>query len=112
MKISIFGLGYVGCVSAACLTHDGHEVVGVDVNPRKLALINAGHSPIVEPGLDKLIAAGVRDGKLRVTSDSQAAVGDTDISFICVGTPSQRNGSLNTQYVEKVCSEIGPRHCW
>src|SRR5687768_5848597 len=107
MKISVFGLGYVGCVTAACLAQDGHEVIGVDINPQKVAMIRAGQSPIVEPGLDELIAAAVRSGRLQATVDSRWAVLHSEVSLICVGTPSQRNGSLDTQFVEKVCGEIG-----
>ncbi len=107
MRVSIFGLGYVGCVSAACLAHDGHEVIGVDVNPVKVASIAAGKSPIIEPGLDDLLQDVVRSGQLRASMDAQRAVRDSDISLICVGTPSNPNGSLNTRYVESVCQEIG-----
>ncbi|NJK78483.1 MAG: UDP-glucose/GDP-mannose dehydrogenase family protein [Chloroflexaceae bacterium] len=107
MRISILGLGYVGCVSAACLAHEGHAVVGVDVNPTKVDLIGAGRSPIVEPGLDELIAEGVATGRLRATLDTKAAVHETELSLICVGTPSNANGSLNLKYVEGVCREIG-----
>lgn len=107
MNISIFGLGYVGCVSAACLAHEGHTVVGVDVNPVKVDLIGAGRSPIVEPGLDELIAEGVREQRLSATLDSVDAVHNTDLSLICVGTPSNYNGSLNLKYLETVCREIG-----
>ena len=107
MRISIFGLGYVGCVSAACLARDGHEVIGVDVNPVKVASIAAGKSPIIEPGLDELMRDMVRSGQLRASIDAQRAVRESDISLICVGTPSNPNGSLNTRYVESVCQEIG-----
>lgn len=107
MKISIFGLGYVGCVSAACLANDGHQVFGVDVSPYKVNTLNAGKSPIVEQGLNELIAKQVSDGKLCATQKSKKAVIESDISLICVGTPSANNGSLDTGYVEKVCSEIG-----
>jgi GDP-mannose 6-dehydrogenase len=107
MRVSIFGLGYVGCVSAACLAHDGHEVIGVDVNPVKVAAIAAGKSPIIEPGLDELLRDVVRSGQLRASIDAQRAVRVSDISLICVGTPSNPNGSLNTRHVESVCQEIG-----
>jgi GDP-mannose 6-dehydrogenase len=107
MKISIFGLGYVGCVSAACLARDGHEVIGVDVNQKKLDLLAEGKSPIVEPGLKELIQNAIRTGCLRVTSDHAAAIRESDISLICVGTPSNDNGSLKLDYVERVCGQVG-----
>jgi GDP-mannose 6-dehydrogenase len=107
MKISVFGLGYVGCVSAACLARDGHSVIGVDVDHQKVARVNAGHSPVIEKGLDELMAEIVRSGKLQATLDSQAAVERSDVSLICVGTPSNSNGSLNLQYLERVCIEVG-----
>ena len=107
MRISIFGIGYVGCVSAACLARAGHEVVGVDVNPTKVEIINSGASPIVEPGINELIADVVREGKLSATTDSAQAIKSTDISLICVGTPSKPNGSLDLGHVERVCSIIG-----
>src|SRR6185437_101499 len=107
MRVSIFGLGYVGCVSAACLARDGHDVIGVDVNPDKVASIAAGRSPIIEHGLDEVLLSVVQAGKLRATVDSRQAVLESDVSLICVGTPSNSNGSLNTRYVESVCQEIG-----
>lgn len=107
MRISIFGLGYVGSVSAACLARDGHTVIGVDVNPQKVELVGSGRSPVVEPGLDEVVGEVVRSGMLQVSLDSQAAVHISDVSLICVGTPSNDNGSLKLQYVENVCREIG-----
>jgi GDP-mannose 6-dehydrogenase len=107
MKVSIFGLGYVGAVSAACLASDGHDVVGVDPNRVKTDLINAGKSPIIEKDLGSLIEAAVAAGRLRATDDARAAVADTEISLVCVGTPSNWNGSLDLRYVRKVCEEIG-----
>ena len=107
MKISIFGIGYVGCVSAACLAQAGNDVVGVDVNPTKVDMINSGNSPIVEPDIAQLIAKVVKAGKLKATTDSAAAVSETDISLVCVGTPSKPNGSLDLGYVKSVCEEIG-----
>jgi GDP-mannose 6-dehydrogenase len=107
MKLSVFGLGYVGCVSAACFARAGHEVVGVDVNTTKVEIINSGRSPIVEPGVGELIAEMVADGRLRATTDARAAVAQTDLSLVCVGTPSRANGSLDLTYVERVCAEIG-----
>jgi GDP-mannose 6-dehydrogenase len=107
MKLSVFGLGYVGCVSAACFAKEGHEVVGVDVNPTKVEIINSGKSPIVEAGIGELIGEMVREGRLRATTDTLEAVRDTDLSLICVGTPSNPNGSLDLKYVKRVCQEIG-----
>jgi GDP-mannose 6-dehydrogenase len=107
MRVSVFGLGYVGSVSAASFAADGHEVVGVDVNADKVAAINAGKSPIVEPGLDQLLADVVAKGRLRATIDTTEAVRDSEISLVCVGTPSRRNGSLDLSYVDRVCQEIG-----
>lgn len=107
MRISVFGLGYVGCVSAACLAHDGHQVIGVDVNPQKVETIGAGRSPIVEPGLEDLVHEGVYAGRLRTTTHAEEAVIASDVSLICVGTPSNGNGSLGLRFVENVCREIG-----
>jgi GDP-mannose 6-dehydrogenase len=107
MRISVFGLGYVGCVSAACLARDGHEVIGVDINPQKVELIKAGHSPIIEPGLDEVVREAVGAGRLQATLDGQTAVHNSDVSLICVGTPGNGNGSLRLDYVEDVGREIG-----
>jgi len=107
MKISIFGIGYVGCVSAACFARAGHEVVGVDVNPTKVEIINSGASPIVEPGIGELIRDVVKEGKLSATTDTANAVKTTDISLVCVGTPSKPNGSLDLGHVGRVCEQIG-----
>ena len=107
MNVSVFGLGYVGSVSAACFAADGHRVVGVDVNPDKVGSINEGRSPIVEKGLGDLIAQCAADGSLRATRETGDAVSQTDLSLICVGTPSRRNGSLDLTYLERVCEEIG-----
>ena len=107
MRISIFGLGYVGAVSAGCLAKDGHEVIGVDPNPYKVELINAGQTPIVERQLGKLIEGAVKAGKLRATQDVAEAVSRSELSLVCVGTPSLPNGNLDLQYVRRVCEEIG-----
>ena len=107
MRISVFGLGYVGCISAACLARDGHQVVGVDVSPTKVDLVQSGQSPVLELGLDALIAEMVAAGRLSATLDWRTAVRDTDVSVVCVGTPSNGNGSLSLEYVEKVGREIG-----
>ena len=105
-KISIFGLGYVGTVMAACLARAGHLVTGVDTNRTKVEIFNQGRSPIIEKDLDPLIAAGVREGRLRATADGRASILDSDISFICVGTPSNPNGSLDLKFIERVTFEI------
>jgi GDP-mannose 6-dehydrogenase len=107
VKISIFGLGYVGCVSAGCLAALGHEVIGVDVSSMKVDMINAGQSPVVEAELDELIRQAVQAGKLSATTQAAEAVAATDVSLICVGTPSADNGNLNLTYVERVCQQIG-----
>ncbi len=107
MRISVFGLGYVGVVSAACLARNGHDVVGVDTNPTKVTLVNDGASPIVEKGLDGLLKAAVSEGRLRATTDAAEAVMSTDMSLVCVGTPGNGNGSLNLSFVERVCRDIG-----
>jgi GDP-mannose 6-dehydrogenase len=107
MKIAIYGLGYVGSVSAACLAAAGHDIIGVDVDPHKLSLIRSGRSPINEPGLDELLRRMVTDGQITVTDDTSAAVGGSDLSMVCVGTPSRRNGSLETTYLERVMEQIG-----
>jgi GDP-mannose 6-dehydrogenase len=107
VRISVFGLGYVGCVTAACLARDNHTVIGVDVNPMKVDLLRSGQSPVIEPGLEEIVCEVVQNGKLQVSLDSQVAVHQSDISLICVGTPSNDNGSLKVEYVENVCREIG-----
>jgi GDP-mannose 6-dehydrogenase len=107
MKVSVFGLGYVGSVSAASFAADGHEVVGVDVNADKVASVNAGRSPIVEPGLEEELAASVAAGRLRATTDTADAIASTEVSLLCVGTPSRRNGSLDLTYLERVAGQIG-----
>jgi GDP-mannose 6-dehydrogenase len=111
MRVSVFGLGYVGSVSAASFAADGHEVVGVDVNPDKVASLNEGISPIVEKGLDELIKDGAASGRLRATTSTASAVQATDLSLLCVGTPSRKNGSLDLSYLERVCEQIGMALC-
>ena len=110
MRISVYGLGYVGAVSAACLAADGHTVVGVDTNPVKVDLLNQGHAPVVEAGLGELIEEGVRAGRLRATTDCDAAVAGTDIGLVCVGTPSSGNGSLDLTNLRRVAGDIGRGH--
>ena len=107
MRIGVFGLGYVGAVSAACLADRGHFVVGVDTNADKVDLVNQGFSPIVEEKMPELMAQGVRDGRLRATTDARESIAHTDLSLICVGTPSHANGSLDLSYVEGLCRQIG-----
>lgn len=107
MDISIFGLGYVGSVVAACLAKEKHFIVGVDVNRDKVKLFNDGKSPIVEPGLEDLIAEGVENGRIRAVSQADSAVRQSELSMICVGTPSRANGTLDLTFVERVCRDIG-----
>jgi GDP-mannose 6-dehydrogenase len=107
MKVSVFGLGYVGCVSAACLAARGHEVVGVDVNPVKIDLVGRGLAPVVEERIGELTADVVRSGALRATTDAWEAIAATEVSLVCVGTPSAPNGSLSTAHLERVAEQIG-----
>ena len=107
MNISVFGLGYVGSVSAATFAEDGHNVIGVDVNPTKVDLLNAGQSPIVEPGLPELIAANVAAGRLRATTSAAEAIAASEVSLVSVSTPSRRNGSLDLTHLTRVCEQIG-----
>ncbi|MEJ2862303.1 nucleotide sugar dehydrogenase [Actinomycetospora flava] len=107
MKVSVFGLGYVGTVSAACLATEGHDVIGVDVNPAKLAMIGEGRTPVVEERIGDIVAEVVASGRLTVTDDVAAAIHATDLSLVCVGTPSAGNGSLDTTYLERAAREIG-----
>ncbi|NRA55782.1 MAG: UDP-glucose/GDP-mannose dehydrogenase family protein [Gammaproteobacteria bacterium] len=107
MDISIFGMGYVGAVCSACLSKNGHNIIGVDISQDKVDLINAGRSPIVEPGLEELITNGVTSGNLKATTDAISAVKNSEISMICVGTPSMANGNLDLNYIESVCHDIG-----
>jgi len=107
MKVSVFGLGYVGTVGTACLARDGISVVSVDVNPDKVAMVSSGQAPVVEPGLAELLEVGVRSGRLQATTSAVEAVMSTDVSFITVGTPSQSDGALDVSIVLRVCDEIG-----
>lgn len=107
MRLSIFGIGYVGCVSAACFAKSGHHVLGVDVNATKVDIINSGKSPIVEAGIDELISEMVATGRLRAVTCSCEAIRESEVSLVCVGTPSNANGSLNLKHVQRVCEEIG-----
>jgi len=107
MRLSIFGLGYVGCVSAGCFARQGHEVIGVDVNQLKVDIINSGRSPVVEPLIDELIDEAIKGNRLRATNDPGDAVVNSDISLVCVGTPGNHNGSLNLTHVNSACQQIG-----
>jgi GDP-mannose 6-dehydrogenase len=107
MKVSVIGLGYVGCVSAACLAQAEHEVIGVDVSELKVSMINDGHSPIIEPGISELLLQAKENKRLSATTDTVAAVTATDLSLVCVGTPSQPNGSLDLTYIRRACQQIG-----
>ena len=107
MRISVFGLGYVGCVTAACLAERGHQVIGVDIVPEKAALVNAGRSPVVEPGLDDLLEAGVNAGRLHATLDVACAVAASELGIVCVGTPSDVHGHLDTTHIQRVSWQIG-----
>lgn len=107
MRISVFGLGYVGTVSAGCFASDGHEVIGVDPVSTKVDLINRGLSPIIETDIGEIIAATAREGRLRATRDSAEAILNTDLSFVCVGTPSQSNGNLDLRYIRRICEQVG-----
>lgn len=107
VRISVFGLGYVGCVSAACLSARGHEVVGVDANPRKVEQISRGAAPVVEERIGELTAEVVASGALRATTDAAAAIAATEVSLVCVGTPSAPSGDMSTVYLERVATQIG-----
>lgn len=107
MRIAVFGLGYVGCVSAACFCEKGHEVWGVDVDSQKVDFLKSGKSPIIEKELPEMIAKHAASGRLKTTVSAEEAIRNTDLSLVCVGTPSLESGALNTQYVERVSEEIG-----
>ena len=107
MRISVFGLGYVGCVSSVCLASRGHQVVGVDISRLKVDLINKGNTPVIEERIGEMLADVIAAGALRATDDVAEAIANSDLSLICVGTPSAPNGSLSTVYLERVATEIG-----
>lgn len=107
MRISVFGLGYVGTVSAGCLANQGNLVIGVDPVSDKVDLINRGQTPIVEVEIGEIISSMVNAGRLEATHDATRAVRETDISFVCVGTPSQPNGNLDLRYIRRICEQIG-----
>ncbi len=107
MKISVLGLGYVGTVAAGCLAQQGHEVIGVDVEPAKVQMINAGRSPIIEKDIGDILGRQVAAGRLSATTDVAAAIRHSDLVLICVGTPGQRNGGLDLRHVRRVCEQVG-----
>ena len=107
LRVAVFGLGYVGSVSAACLARVGHQVTGVDVNKEKAMMINSGASPVMEPGLEELLAEVVKAGRLRATPSAGEAVDATDLALVCVGTPGDTNGRPNTDALRRVAREIG-----
>ncbi len=107
MRISIFGLGYVGAVSAGCLAADGHTVIGVDPNATKVKLINDGMTPIIEKDIGEIISKAVAEKRLWATTSVAEAINETELSIVCVGTPSERNGSLDLKYIRNSCEEIG-----
>ena len=106
-RIAVFGTGYVGCVTAACLSRDGFHTVGVDIDSGKVAALNAGESPVAEPGLSELVSQQVAAGRLSATEDFREAIAETDIAMIAVGTPSDRAGAVSTDALEKVVASIG-----
>lgn len=107
MKVSVFGLGYVGCVLAASLAKERNRVMGVDTNSLKVSMLNEGKSPVIEKDLDRLIKSAVTDGYLKARMDAKGAVKNSEVIFICVGTPSKHNGSIDLKFIQKVCMEIG-----
>src|SRR5207249_2891336 len=111
MRVALFGLGYVGSVTAACLAKAGHEVVGVDISAEKVAMVNAATPPVVEPGLAELLAEVVGAGRLRATTSSVEAVAASDLSLICVGTPGGANGQLDVEAVVRTAACIGEALC-
>src|SRR5262249_12508168 len=107
MKVAVIGLGYVGSVSAASLAADGHRVVGVDVNADKVHKVNQGASPTADPGVAEVLADAVSTGRLSATTSTADAIRDSEVSLICVGTPSRKNGSLDLTHLTRVCEQIG-----
>jgi GDP-mannose 6-dehydrogenase len=107
ISLSVFGLGYVGCVTSACFAKEGHGVIGVDVSQSKVDMINAGKPTILETGIGDLVQEMVKSGALRATTDARSAVLGSNVSLICVGTPSLANGGIDLRYVQRVCEDIG-----
>jgi GDP-mannose 6-dehydrogenase len=106
-RVAVFGLGYVGCVTAACLARLGHSVLGVDRDEFKVRTVNEGRAPFYEPGLADVVRQAANEGRLRATADAAEAVAECDYALLCVGTPSARNGNLSTEQLERVSAEIG-----
>lgn len=104
MKINVFGLGYVGCISAVCMANEGHDVTGIDIDPVKVQMINKGKAPIIEPGLQDALKIAFKSQKLKA---SAGRIGPADVSFICVGTPSNENGSIQLDYINRIAEQIG-----
>lgn len=107
MRVSIFGLGHLGCVTGACLARAGHEVVGLDLDPEKVAQLNGGQAPVVEPGLGALVAQVVRAGRLRASASAEEAVDGSDVALLCVGAPGRANGTLDVSALEAVSRTLG-----
>ncbi len=107
MRISIFGTGYVGCVTAGCLAEMGHQIIAVEPNTTKVNMVNLGRSPIIEKGMEQLIGTAVSSGRLRASADWSAAVAETELAMVCVGTPSQDNGNIDLGSIQRVCEQIG-----
>jgi GDP-mannose 6-dehydrogenase len=107
MRIAVFGLGYVGCVTGACLAQMGHDVCGVDISQTKVRMINEGRAPLGERGIERLVSQVVQAGKFRASLQTAEAMDDAEVSLVCVGTPSKRNGDANLDYVFRAAQEIG-----
>jgi GDP-mannose 6-dehydrogenase len=107
MKVNIYGLGYVGCLTAACLANDKHDIVGIDIDELKVGMINEGKSPIVEPGLEEVISKAVASHKLYATINSLNSIRPAEVSFVCVGTPSNEDGGLNLNHIIRIAEQIG-----
>ena len=102
MRVSVFGLGYVGSVTATALARSGHEVTGVDVNADKVAMVNRGTPPLVEPGLEEAMREAIAQRRLCATTSTEEAIAKSDVAMVCVGTPSRSNGQLDVSAVERV----------
>jgi GDP-mannose 6-dehydrogenase len=107
LRVSIFGLGYVGTVSAGCLANEGHTIIGIDPVRAKVELLNSGQSPIIEAEINEIVESTVKAGRLRATDDAAEAIQETELSFVCVGTPGQANGNLDLRYIRHICEQIG-----